>query len=100
MAALSLNQKKFLRALGHSIKPIVMIGQHGLSEAVLAEINISISKHELLKISIRTENREHKQKIIKQIIKATNADLVQVIGNMMVIYHPFDKNQKIILPRK
>jgi RNA-binding protein YhbY len=50
------NQKKFLRARGHTLKSIVMVGQHGLSEAVLAELESTMTKHELLKIKIRAED--------------------------------------------
>lgn len=94
------NQKKFLRSKGHSLKPVVMVGQNGLSEAVLLELNLSMKKHELLKIKIRTDNRDEKQTIINEIIQATNATLVQVVGNILLIYYPFDENPKIILPRK
>ena len=44
------NQKKYLRSLAHELKPFVMIGQQGLSESVLAEINSTLLKHELIKI--------------------------------------------------
>jgi RNA-binding protein YhbY len=50
MKKLTNNQKKFLRARGHTLKSIVMVGQHGLSEAVLAELESTMTKHELLKI--------------------------------------------------
>lgn len=100
MSKLSNNQKKFLRALGHMLKPVVMIGQYGLSKPVLAELRSTIDKHELLKIKIRTEDRDDKQKMIDEILNITKAHLIQVIGNMMVIYRVFDKDPKIILPRK
>lgn len=100
MTKLTNNQKKFLRAKGHTLKPVVMIGQHGLSASVLAELQSSMHTHELLKIKIRTENNQQKQQIIDEIVRVLNANLVQVIGNIMVIYHAFDENPKIILPRK
>ncbi len=100
MNKLTNNQKKFLRARGHALKPIVMVGQHGLSEAVLAELESTMDKHELLKIKVRTEGRDDKQKIIDEILTATNAHLIQVIGSVMVIYRAFDKEPEIILPRK
>ncbi len=100
MTKLSNNQKKFLRSMGHSLKPIVMIGQHGLSENVLAELESTMTKHELLKIKIRTDDREQKQQMIDQIIKFSQSHLVQVIGNVIVIYRAFDEEPQIILPRK
>jgi len=100
MTKLSNNQKKFLRSIGHNLKPIVMVGQHGLSEAVLAELESTMTKHELLKIKIRTDDRDEKQSMIEQILKFSQAHLVQVIGNVVVIYRAFDEEPQIILPRK
>lgn len=100
MTDLTNNQKKFLRSKGHSLKPIVMVGNKGLTEAVSAEIASTITKHELLKIRICADNRDAKQAIIEKIIDQTTANLIQVIGNIIVIYHPFAEDQKIILPRK
>jgi RNA-binding protein len=100
MNKLTNNQKKFLRAKGHILKPIVMIGQHGLSEAVLAELKLSMTKHELLKIKIRAEDKDDRQKMIDEIVSLTKAHLIQVIGSVMVIYRAFDEEPQIILPRK
>jgi RNA-binding protein len=94
------NQKKYLRSLAHDLKPVVMIGQHGLSESVLAEIQSSMSIHELLKIKVRAENREEKQQIVEKIVEFSQASIVQVIGGVLVIYRPFDEDPVITLPRK
>lgn len=100
MNKLTNNQKKFLRSMGHTLKPVVMVGQHGLTESVLTELQSTMSKHELLKIKIRSQDRDEKQQMIEQIIKFSQAHLVQVIGNVVVIYRPFDEEPQIILPRK
>ena len=76
-----------------------MIGQQGLSESVIAEINSTLLKHELIKIKLRVENRNDKQEIVEKIIEFSNAKLVQVIGGVLVIYRPFEDNPDIILPR-
>lgn len=100
MNKLTNNQKKFLRSAGHNLKPVVMVGQHGLTESVLTELQSTMAKHELLKIKIRSQDRDEKQQMIEQIIKFSQAHLVQVIGNIVVIYRPFDEEPQIILPRK
>ncbi|ALE52573.1 RNA-binding protein YhbY [Candidatus Thioglobus autotrophicus] len=100
MTKLTNNQKKFLRSKGHSLKPVVMLGQHGLTKGVLAELESSLETHELLKIKVRGDDREDKQRVIDEILKTTRAHLVQVIGNVMVIYRAFDKEPQLILPRK
>jgi RNA-binding protein len=94
------NQKKYLRSLSHDLKPVVMVGQHGLSEAVLAELQSSMVIHELLKIKVRAESREEKQQIIDKIVASSAAEVVQVIGGVLVIYKPFDEEPVITLPRK
>lgn len=93
------NQKKYLRSLAHDLKPFVMIGQHGLSESVIAEIESTMLKHELIKIKLRVSDRDEKQGIINKIIKFSETELVQVIGGVIVIYRPFEDNPDIILPR-
>jgi RNA-binding protein len=86
--------------MAHDLKPFVMIGQHGLSESVLAELESTLLKHELIKIKLRVSDREEKQQIVDKIIKISKAELVQVIGGVLVIYRAFDDNPDIILPRK
>ena len=85
--------------MAHDLKPFVMIGQNGLSESVLAEIDSTMLKHELIKIKLRVEGRDEKQNIIERIIDFSQAELIQVIGGVLVIYRPFDDNPDIILPR-
>ena len=94
------NQKKYLRSMAHDLKPFVMIGQHGLSDSVLNELESTLLKHELLKIKLRVSDRKEKQQIVDKIILLSKAVLVQVIGGVLVIYRPFEDNPNIILPRK
>ncbi len=100
MKRLTNNQKKYLRTLAHDLKPVVMIGQHGLSEAVLSELDSTMKKHELLKIKIRADDRNKKKEMADKIIKLSEAFLVQIIGSALIIYRPFEENPIIILPRK
>ena len=93
------NQKKYLRSLAHDLKPFVMIGQNGLSESVLTEIDSTMLKHELIKIKLKVDNRKEKQQILEKILEFSHAELVQVIGGVLVIYRPFEDNPDIILPR-
>jgi RNA-binding protein len=77
--------KKKFRALAHSLKPVIMIGQAGLTAAVLAEIELALNTHELIKIRIRAEREERKQ-ISEKICTDTGATLIQMIGQIAVIY--------------
>lgn len=62
-----------------------MIGQAGLTPAVLAEIEIALNCHELLKVRIRAE-KEGRQSISDEIIASTGAELIQMIGQIAVLY--------------
>jgi len=77
--------KKKLRAEAHSLKPVIMIGQAGLTAAVLAEIELALDSHELIKVRIRAE-REERKHISDKICTDTGAELIQSIGQIAVIY--------------
>ena len=84
-------EKKQLRAQAHTLKPLILIGQSGLTEAVKAEIQLALDQHELIKIKIRSSNRELRLQISEDICLATSATLIQSIGQIIVIYR---KNSK------
>ncbi|HEY8218672.1 MAG TPA: ribosome assembly RNA-binding protein YhbY [Methylobacter sp.] len=77
--------KKKLRAQAHSLKPVIMIGQSGFTAAVLAEIELALDSHELIKVRIRAE-REDRKLISEKICAETGAELIQSIGQIAVIY--------------
>lgn len=78
-------QKKQLKAKAHSLKPVIIVGQAGLTESVLQEIEITLDTHELIKIKIRAE-KEQRNQTRDQIIIKTQAELIQTIGQIIVVY--------------
>ncbi|MEH6530009.1 ribosome assembly RNA-binding protein YhbY [Photobacterium frigidiphilum] len=96
---LSTKQKQHLKGLAHNLKPVVLMGSNGLTEAVIAEIEIALNHHELIKIKVATEDRETKILIVDAIIRETKADKVQLIGKTLVLYRQTEE-RKIELPRK
>ncbi|SSN09519.1 RNA-binding protein YhbY [Klebsiella pneumoniae] len=90
---LSTKQKQHLKGLAHPLKPVVMLGNNGLTEGVLAEIEQALGHHELIKVKIASEDRE-----TKAIVRETGACNVQVIGKTLVLYRPTPE-RKISLPR-
>ena len=92
-------QKKYLRKLGHKLKPVVFIGNSGLSESVLTELFSTINHHELIKIKIKTSNRIIRDQIIDEICKKTSAQLVTQIGGIALIYKKNLETPKIKLPK-
>lgn len=95
---LSNKQKQHLKGLAHSLKPVVLLGNNGLTEGVVAEIEQALEHHELIKIKIASEDRETKKLIIDAIVRETKAQNVQVIGKTLVLYRP-SQERKITLPR-
>ncbi|MFI3179727.1 MAG: ribosome assembly RNA-binding protein YhbY [Methylococcaceae bacterium] len=77
--------KKKLRAEAHTLKPVVMIGQSGLTGGVLAELDQALNIHELLKVRIRAE-RDERKLITEKICTDSGAELIQSIGQIAVIY--------------
>jgi RNA-binding protein len=77
--------KKKLRAVAHTLKPVVIVGQSGLTSAVLAEIELALDSHELIKVKIRAE-RDERKLISEKICTDTGAELIQTIGQIAVIY--------------
>jgi RNA-binding protein len=94
-------QRKYLRGLAHHLKPIVLIGQRGITAAVLASLDAALSHHELVKIKF-IENKEtaFKQQAVNVIQAQTGAHLAGLIGHTAIFYrpHPQVANRKIILP--
>lgn len=79
-------QKQFLKSQAHPLKPIVLIGGNGLTDAVNKEIDRALTDHELIKVRVHTDDRDLKREIINEICQANQAELVQIIGNIGVIY--------------
>ncbi|PKF62734.1 ribosome assembly RNA-binding protein YhbY [Psychromonas sp. psych-6C06] len=96
---LSNKQKKHLKGLAHPLKPVVLLGQNGLTEGVLAEIENALNFHELIKVKVATDDREMKQLIIDAIVRETEAVNVAKIGHIVVLYRQSEE-KKIDLPRK
>jgi RNA-binding protein len=86
--SLSEQTRRELRTRGHTLKPVVSIGNAGLSPAVMREIELSLAHHELMKIKITGGEREQRSDMIAQICEKLGAELVQAIGHIALIYRP------------
>lgn len=86
MAALSIQELKRLRQIGHALNPVVMIGGQGLTEGVIEETNRALNDHELIKIKIAGEDRDTRAQVIDALIAETQAEVVQKIGKIALLY--------------
>ncbi|OGT62517.1 MAG: RNA-binding protein [Gammaproteobacteria bacterium RIFCSPHIGHO2_12_FULL_45_12] len=78
--------RQALKAKAHALKPVVLIGQQGLTDAVKKEIDAALMHHELIKVRIRVAERDEKKAMFAEICQVMGAQLVQQIGKMGVIY--------------
>ena len=84
-------QKRHLRSLAHTLKPVVVIGDNGLSEAVLREVVLSIKHHELIKVRVHAADKDERKSLINELCSRSDATLVQSIGHIAVIYRAAKK---------
>ena len=83
---LTSSEKNILRKQAHSLKPVVLIGQHGINESVIAEIDSSLNAHELVKIRCRGSDKEKFSEQCTQVENRLHAEVVQKIGSTFVLY--------------
>lgn len=95
---LTLKQKKHLRNLAHSAKPIVIIGQHGLTENISREVDQALDHHELIKVRVNAEDRDARDRMIDSLLSEVGAELVQRIGHIAVFYRRNRQKSKINFP--
>jgi putative YhbY family RNA-binding protein len=88
LALLSSAQRRALKARAHHLEPVVMIGDAGLTPAVLREIDVHLKSHELIKIRVFGDERAARVSIMDTVCTSLNASPVQHIGKLLVIYRP------------
>ena len=95
--SLSNRQIKFLRGLCHHLKPVVIVGDKGLSDNVMTEIEIALEHHELIKIKLKSD-RETRSSWAEQIKSSFGAEPVQAIGQVVCFFRRNPKKPVIELP--
>ena len=98
--SLSKKQIKFLRAKCHDLKAVVMIGQKGLTEEVLNELDIALIHHELIKIKLSVDDRELGKQMIAEICDKSHSEEVQSIGKVLSVYRVNPDKAVIELPKR
>ncbi|KTC72437.1 putative RNA-binding protein [Legionella birminghamensis] len=78
--------RQSLKAKAHHLKPVIQIGAKGLTQAVIDETNIALTAHELIKVKIYGVEKEDRQPMFSELCESLHAELVQLIGNMAVLY--------------
>lgn len=88
-------QKKYLRALAHHLKPTVLIGQQGVTPALLLFIEESLHAHELIKIKFNDfKEKGQKEPLVDEIVQKTGAHFADCIGHILILYRPCKTTEK------
>jgi RNA-binding protein len=89
MQPITASQSKYLRGLAHSLKPIVFVGQKGVSPSVLASVREALDVHELIKVKFQdVKDRALKTQWAAEIEQATDSRLAGLIGHTAIYYRP------------
>jgi RNA-binding protein len=91
-------QRKHLRGLGHDLKPVVQIGQGGVSDSVVAEIVRALNDHELIKIRVSGMEREDRDEALVKLAGRTESELVYRIGHTALLYRRHPEKPRVLLP--
>ncbi|QHW37082.1 ribosome assembly RNA-binding protein YhbY [Staphylococcus ursi] len=96
--ALTGKQKRFLRSKAHHVAPTFQIGKSGINENMVEQLKETLENRELIKIHILQNNMDDKSELAQNISQATDSELVQLIGSMIVLYKESRENKQIELP--
>ncbi|MDH5254803.1 MAG: ribosome assembly RNA-binding protein YhbY [Gammaproteobacteria bacterium] len=95
---LSEKQRKHLRGLAHTLRPVSRLGSAGVTDAFLAEFEAALAHHELIKLKVTAATRTDRNAAIEAVAARTGATLVARIGNVAVLYRPCPTGARLELP--
>ncbi len=96
---LSGKQRRFLRAKGHLLQPVLHIGKEGVSESLVKNAEVQLQAHELIKVKIGEGAPAHRHRIAEQLAEATKSELAQVLGRTFLIYKARKEKPELKLPK-
>jgi len=91
-------QKKQLRGLAHTLKPVLAVGNSGITGALINELDRCLNDHELIKVKVRVGEREARDSVLEQLTKHSGAQLIKRIGNIAIFYRARSVDPAITLP--
>ncbi|MEC1733834.1 ribosome assembly RNA-binding protein YhbY [Bacillus mojavensis] len=91
-------QKRFLRSKAHHLSPIFQVGKGGVNDNMIKQISEALEARELIKISVLQNCEDDKNDVSETLVKGSRAQLVQTIGNTIVLYKESKENKQIELP--
>ncbi|PAE23051.1 MULTISPECIES: ribosome assembly RNA-binding protein YhbY [Bacillaceae] len=91
-------QKRLLRSKAHHLNPIFQVGKGGVNENMIKQVGEALEARELLKVSVLQNCEEDRDVVAQQLSEGAKADVVQIIGNIIVLYKESKENKQINLP--
>ncbi len=91
-------QKRHLRALGHNLKPLILIGKREVEESLITETSVALDRHELVKVKLLESCMLDRRESSRILADACNAEIAQVLGRTFLLYRPAE-TPVIVLPR-
>jgi RNA-binding protein len=91
-------QKRFLRSQAHHLNPIFQVGKGGVNENMIKQIGDALEARELIKVSVLQNCEVDKDTVAVQLSQGTKGELVQIIGNIIVLYKESKESKQIQLP--
>ena len=97
--ALSPSQRRYLRSLAHDLHPVILLGAKGATTAVVKELDLALSHHELVKVKLSGGDKDEREAQIDVLLQGTAAENVQQIGRVAVLFRRNEDEPKLALPR-
>ncbi len=100
MKELTPGERRSLRARAHHLRPVVIVGDAGLTAAVIHEIDANLKSHERIKIKVHDDDRAARAGLAAAVCEAVDAAFVQQIGKVVVVFRPRPEEEPPSAPRK
>jgi putative YhbY family RNA-binding protein len=83
-----------LRAQAHHLDPVVLLGAHGLTDAVRKEVDRALNQHGLIKVRVPSDDREERVAIYEELAETLGAAKIQLIGKLLILYRPVPETEE------
>lgn len=93
-------QKRYLRAQGHRLKPLVFIGKGGITDGLIDAVKDALDRHELVKISVPAEGSRNRNEMGQTLSMMTGSHVAQTIGRVVLLFRQKGKDSQFKLPQK
>jgi RNA-binding protein len=90
--------RRYLRGLAHALSPVVIIGQRGLTDAVVRQVDGALTDHELIKVRLGGECPVDRDEAADTLALRTGAEVAGHIGRVLILYRAHPEKPRIVLP--